>query len=354
MKRSLSPRSARLGPLTRCTIAVTSLLVASAARAGDEDEKDKIIIKVATVAPEGTPWSELMDGVKNRIKKDSGDKVKMKLYFGGRLGGEKETAREAREGRVQMWGGSTAAMATIVPELYALEAPFLFDSSEEADFVLDNYVRAPAEKLLAQRGFVFFQWAENGWHGIALKGECLTNVASLKGKKIRSQEATIHLDTLKALGANPVEMAVPEVLPALTQGVVDGFSNTPLFTFAVSWYQGINSYTVTDHVYQPAIIAYSKKWFDKQPADVQKILLSNAREDEKKGRAGVRTLRDPLLENFKKAKITVCTVTPELRAELKQATAPIFEQYRKKAGKGGKPIYDAVLEGKKAWAAQKK
>lgn len=336
-------------------LGLTAFLFASPALAqGDADEKDQVIVKVATVAPEGTPWSELMDRVRKRIKKESGGKVKMKLYFGGRLGGEKETAREAREGRVQMWGGSTAAMATIVPELYALEAPFLFESAEEADFVLDNYVRPHAEKLLAQRGFVFYQFAENGWHGLALKGDCLTDLDQLKGKKIRSQEATIHLDTLKALGANPVEMAVPEVLPALTQGVVDGFSNTPLFAFAVSWYQGVSSYTVTDHVYQPAVIAYSKKWFDKQPSDLQKILLANAREDEKFGREGVRQLREPLLENFTKAKVKVCRVSPELRAQLKKATAPILEQYRKKSGKSGAPVYQALIDGKKAWAARGK
>jgi TRAP-type C4-dicarboxylate transport system substrate-binding protein len=277
----------------------------------------------------------------------------MKLYFGGRLGGEKETAREAREGRVQMWGGSTAAMATIVPELYALEAPFLFESSEEADFILDNYLRPHAEKLLAQRGFVFYQWAENGWHGIALKGDCVTGLASLKGRKIRSQEATIHLDMLKAMGANAVEMAVPEVMTALSQGVVDGFSNTPLFSFAVSWYQGVSSFTVTDHVYQPAVIVYSKKWFDGQSAEIQKALLANAREDEKSGRDGVRELRDPLLENFEKAKIKVCRLNAEQKQELKQATAGIFEAYRKKAGKSGKAVYDALMEGKKAWAAKK-
>lgn len=318
------------------------------ARAGEPET-----IKVATVAPEGTPWSALMDRVKKRIQTESGSAFKMKVYLGGRLGGEKETVRETREGRVQMWGGSTAAIATVVPELYALEAPFLFDSSEEADFVIDNYVRKHAETLLANKGFVLYQFAENGWHGLALKTGCARTPAALKGLKIRSQEAAIHLDTFKALGANPVEIAVPEVLPALQQGTVDGFSNTPLFTFAVSWHQGVKSFTVTDHVYQPAVIVYSKKWFDKQSKEHQALLLSNVEADTKFGRDGVRGIRDGLLDNFRASKIEVCELSKEERDAYRKATESIFKTYMAKASKDGKAMLQAILEGKKAWAAKK-
>ncbi|MBI2376539.1 MAG: TRAP transporter substrate-binding protein [Deltaproteobacteria bacterium] len=312
------------------------------------------IVKVASVAPADTPWSELLDRIKERVNAGARDKLKMRPFFGGKLGGEKETIRETREGRIQMWGGSTAALATIVPELYALEAPFLFESSEEADFVLDNYLREPARKLLEEKGFVLYQWAENGWHGIATKTKCVKTPADLMGLKIRSQEAQIHLDTFKALGANPVEISVPEVLPALNQGVVDGFSNTPLFTFAVSWYQGIKFYTVTNHVYQPAALVYSKKWFDKQPKEVQTLLMSSPADDEKFGRKGVRELQGPLLDNFRNSQIEVCELTSDQRDSFKKATSKIFETYRKKSGDSGKPIFQAIAKGKAAWAEKQK
>jgi TRAP-type transport system periplasmic protein len=314
----------------------------------------EVVAKVGTVAPEGTPWSELMKRMKNRFKKDSNDKIKLKLYFGGRLGGEKEMVRETREGRLQIFGGSISAVATIVPELYVLESPFLFESDEEADFVLDKYAKPHVEKLLAAKGFTFFQFSENGWHGIALKDRCVKTLADLKGKKVRSQEATIHLDTFNALGANPVPMAVPEVLPALQGGIVDGFSNTPLFAFATSWYQGVKFYTVTDHIYQPAVIMYSKRWFDAQPKDIQKVLLDGADGDTEFGRKGVRGIRDGLLDNFTKSKVEVCKATPELKKEMAAATSKIFGTYQKKASKEGAPLFEAILRGKTDFKKQKK
>ncbi len=310
---------------------------------------DKIKIKLGTVAPEGTPWSELMKRMKRRFKKQSDKRIKVKTYFGGRLGGEKEMVRETREGRIQLFGGSVSAIATIVPDLYVLEAPFLFDSSEEADFVLDKYAKPHVEKLLERGGFKFFQYSENGWHGLALKNTCVKSMDDLKGKKIRSQEAKIHLATFKALGANPVEMSVPEVLPALEQGTVNGFSNTPLFSFATSWYQGISHYTLTNHIYQPAMIIYSKKWFDKQPDDIKKILLDGVKGDQEFGRNGIRSIRQGLIDNFTKSKIEVCKVSPKLKAEMVKATSGIFGQFCKEASPQGKKLCAAIVAGKKAY-----
>ncbi|MCB9648172.1 MAG: hypothetical protein H6730_16435 [Deltaproteobacteria bacterium] len=93
-------------------------LLAGPARAGDAD--GQFVVKVGTVAPDGTPWSELMKPrVKKRFWEESADKISaLKVYLGGRLGGEKAMARETRRGRIQLFGGSTAALATIVPELY--------------------------------------------------------------------------------------------------------------------------------------------------------------------------------------------------------------------------------------------
>lgn len=325
-----------------------------AAALANADNAEKVVVKVGTVAPDGTPWSELLKKMKRDMKKAfkaDGLKLKTKIYLGGRLGGEKEMVRETREGRLQMYGGSVSSLATVIPELYILEAPFLFASDEEADFVLEK-VRPEVEKLLSKRGFVFYQWAENGWQGVALKGGCMTSLADLSDKKVRSQEARVHLDTFKALGANPVEMAVPEVLPALKQGVVDGFSNTPLFAFATSWYQGVDSFTVTRHIYQPGVIVYSKKWFDAQPENVRASLLIKPREYEAFGRRGVRAIRQGLLDNFKREKMDVCEVSEELHQQMKDATAAVFTKYQKNASRAGKPLVKALMAAKKAWKSR--
>jgi len=307
---------------------------------------DQIVAKVGSVAPEGTPWAEWLGGVRTRMQTDTGGKLKLKEFLGGKLGGEKEMVEETRNGNLQIFGGSAGAIASYVPELNVFELPYIFESDAEADFVMDK-VRDQVAQLLSKRGFVMIMWAENGWHGYGTKSKCLATPDDMKGLKMRSQESFIHLETYKAFGASPVEMGVPEVMGALQTGTVDGFSNTPLFSFATSWYKGIKFYTYTKHIYQPALLVVSKKWFDKLPDDMKKAVLR--RDDEAKGIAGVRALTEPLLENFGAADVKVCKLTDAQRKVWAEKAKPVWTIFGKKS-KGNKAILDAVLKAKAEFA----
>ena len=121
---------------------------------------------------------------------------------------------------------------------------------------------------------------------------------------MRSQESPVHISTWKSFGAAPVEMGVSEVLPALRTGLVDGFANTPLFTFATGWYQGIEYYTVSRHLYQPGVIVYSKKWFDTLSADTKKKLTeTDMAGGQKFARKGFSAIDKALIVYFSKAGI---------------------------------------------------
>ena len=50
----------------------------------------------------------------------------IKPFLGGALGDENQTVGECRRGAIAMWGGTTGALATSVPEISVLELPYLF------------------------------------------------------------------------------------------------------------------------------------------------------------------------------------------------------------------------------------
>jgi TRAP-type C4-dicarboxylate transport system substrate-binding protein len=322
-----------------------STLLAALLFAGAASAEEPIVMKAGSVAPEGTPWADWLEGVRKRLDKDTGGRLKVKVFLSGKLGGEREMVDDAKKGALQMFGGSIGAVASVhAPELNVFELPFIFESDAEADFVM-NALRERTTKILADKGLVMGMWAENGWHGYGVKGKgrCLTSPDSLKGLKMRSQESEIHLNTYKAYGASPVEMPTPEVLAALQTGAVDGYSNTPLFSFATSWYSGIDTFTYTKHIYQPGVLLYSKKWFDGLPADIQAILLR--RDDEAAGFKGVRQLTGPLLENLKAADKQVCTLTPEQTKAFAERSKPVWDTFAKKS-KANKEMLDLVLKAK--------
>jgi len=313
-------------------IAVAALLHANPAL-GEEPKKAEFVLKVASIAPDGTPWSEHLNVWKSKIEKDSGGRIKIKTYWGGILGDENVTVGETKRGAISLFAGSVAALSSGVPELSVLELPYLFRNLDEVDHVLDDVLFQDAKALLYERGFVLLFWHENGWRSMATSFGFVHSPSDLKGKKMRSQEADTHLEMYRAFGASPVPIAATEVLSSLQTGVVDGFDNTPLFAFASSWYQGVKYFTVTRHIYQPGILVMSRKSFEELPADLQGLITRDPAKEAAKGRAMVRALTPMLLENFKAAGVGLEEITEAERAAFELAAKPVHAWFTKTKSK---------------------
>jgi TRAP-type C4-dicarboxylate transport system substrate-binding protein len=195
---------------------------------------------------------------------------------------------------------------------------------------------------LREYGFELYAFAENGFRNFATKGVCIRKPADLATLKMRSQESWVHEETYRALGGNPVRIAVPEVLQSLESNNVQGFDNTPLFAFAASWHGPIDHWTVSDHIYQPAVIVYNKPWFDKLPSDLQQVLVRNGAEESKVGRKGVRKLHPKLVKNLEAAKISVCRLTADEKRVFAEKTKSVHQLFRKRVGKKGASLLDLV------------
>ncbi len=326
------------------------LLAAAVSTAAVGEQEEPIVLKVASIAPDGTPWAEQLRDWKRRLEKASGGRLKIKTYLGGALGDENVTVQETRRGAIQVFGGSTAALASSVPEIAVVELPYLFRSEDEVDYILDEVIFDDVSRILEERGFKMLFWAENGWRSMATRFGCITKPEDLKGKKMRSQESDVHIEMYRALGASPVPIAATEVLSSLQTGVVEGFDNTPLFAFASSWYQGITHFTLTRHIYQPGIVVMSMKTYEALPDDLKKIVTGDPRAEAVKGRKGVRALGPLLLENFGNAGKTVCPFSEESRKAFAERTRVVRDHFRKKRGKRAAQLLDKI---EKALAARR-
>jgi TRAP-type C4-dicarboxylate transport system substrate-binding protein len=316
------------------------------------------VVKLATVAPPGTPWANQIKQYKKRLAAETKDlpvKLKLKAYLGGALGDEIQTAEACKRGTVQCFAGSIGALASAVPELEAIELPYLFSSKQtkanghitiNADKILDVTVHERIEQLLWKAGFKLLFLAENGFRSIGSTFP-IAKLADLKGKKMRSQEAQTHLDTWRALGAAPVPIAVTEVLSSLQTGVVEGFDNTPLFAFAASWHMGIGHFTLSEHIYQPGIAVASRKFWDSLDPALQGILIGAEAERIEftlDGRDAVRRMGPQLVENFRTAGITVNELGALERTAFIGAAVKAQDAFAKRTTSEGKALLKAIKD----------
>lgn len=319
-----------------------SLLMTSSTLA----KKNEFLYKGATVAPPNTPWSKLLKHYKKGVRKGSDKRIKAKVYVGGTKGDEQSIVRQVAKGTLQFGGVSMGAMAILVPELDIFELPYLFTSFDEVDRVLDT-VRPDVEALLEAKGFKLIMYSENGFRSFGTKRP-VKSPADLKGVRMRAQPSQSHLAMYEALGANAKSISVAEVLPALNTGAVDGFDNTPLFTQAASWHQAITHYTVTAHIYQPALLIVNLKFYESLPDELRSILIPSDRSLEKRGRKGIRALDPLLLKNLEAQKIVVTHLSDDERAAFKTVTRSAWDKRLSAASPAGKALFKAIQAAKTA------
>jgi TRAP-type C4-dicarboxylate transport system substrate-binding protein len=322
------------------TLLVLSLVLVGPAVAEDPE----FVMEVGTVAPSGSPWANQLKEFKTEVQKATDGRLKVKLRLG--RGNERSLARRVQMGSMQAFAGSVGGMSSIVREANVIESPYLFENFAVADKALDDpEVTRQVKQVLANRGLIFGIWGENGYRSYFSKQK-IRKPEDMKGIRFRSQESLVHVETYEAFGATPVPIDNGNTLMSVQTGVVDGFDNTPLFAMAGSWYQGLKDgerhIFLSRHCYQPALLVYSKKWFETLPKEFQEVITDLDHELTVMGRDQVRQIEPVLLKNLKRYGYDIYEPTPEELVAFKEKQKGVADRVAKEMGPAGVALLKAI------------
>ena len=322
------------------TLLALSLVIVGPAVAEDPE----FVMEVGTVAPSGSPWANQLKQFKTEVQKATDGRLKVKLRLG--RGNERSLARRVQMGSMQAFAGSVGGMSSIVREANVIESPYLFENFEVAYKALDDpEVTKQVKQVLANRGLIFGIWGENGYRSYFSKQK-IRKPEDMKGIRFRSQESLVHVETYEAFGATPVPIDNGNTLMSVQTGVVDGFDNTPLFAMAGSWYQGLKDgerhIFLSRHCYQPALLVYSKKWFETLPKEFQEVITDLDHELTVMGRDQVRQIEPVLLKNLKRYGYDIYEPTPEELAAFKAKQKGVPDRVAKEMGPAGVALLKAI------------
>jgi len=157
------------------TFAAVGLLAARGSARADE-------LRIATLAPSGSPWMEVLDKAQGEIKDKTAGRVTLKYFEGGSQGDERDFVQKIKLGQLDGAAVTAVGMSMIDESIRVLELPMMFQSAEELDYVADNmwpYFQAKFEK----NGYKLMDRGEVGWIYFLSKTEVKT-LADLKGLKL--------------------------------------------------------------------------------------------------------------------------------------------------------------------------
>jgi TRAP-type C4-dicarboxylate transport system substrate-binding protein len=340
-----APPFSRAGRALRGALAAAALLLAPlagpAARAQDAGGATEL--KFGTLAPDNTPWSDILKSFKKNLQKATQGKVRVKLYLNGVLGDEAAMLQKMKFGQLTGGGFSTGGISTVVPALQIFEVPFLFDDDDEADYVMDNVLLDDMRAACEEKGLYLYIWAVNGWLDFGSKDRPLLGLDDLRGAKAFMQETDVQRAFWEAVGASPVPLPVPDVLSGLQRGMITCYTSTPIFASAAQWFTQTKHWTRSHQSYQPAAVVFDLKWWQGLPDDLRKTIISFGPDLQKAARKDVRGIDADILTEFKKSGIEIHDLSPDSRTALKKACERVPADLVK-AGDFKQETFDKVVK----------
>jgi tripartite ATP-independent transporter DctP family solute receptor len=259
---------------------------------------------------------------KQSVEKALPGKFNVVVHHSGVLGSETQVLQQIQLGTTQMAVCTTGPIEAFVPEVKALEMPFVFPSYEAADKVLDGPIGQELGRKFNKAGFVALAFLDNGFRNVTNSKHPVKTPEDLKGLKIRTMEAPTHMAIWRALGANPTPMAWP-IFTQLQQGVIDGQENPIAVIYAAKLIEAGQKYlTLTRHVYSALVFVANKSFIDGLSEADRKVIMDSARAAALQGRKFIRGNEAKQLAELKAAGMQV-EEKPDLAA-FRKATAPII------------------------------
>ena len=299
------PRLARTTSLL-LAIAILSLFSSRA--------QAQTIIKVATLAPEGSAWMNLFHEWGRNVEAHSAGKLKIKFYAGGVAGDERDAVRKMRLGQLSGAVVTAIGLGLIQSEVRVLELPMLIKNYAELDYVRDA-MSAEFSKKFAEKGYVLLGWGDVGPVHI-FSNTPIKSKADLNQTKMWAwTDDPLVKAMFKQLGSNGVPLGVPDVLTSLQTGLINACYGSPLSMVALQWYTKVKYMTSLQLSQAIGATVMSKEVFDALSPDLQKILVDDSKAMESKLLKTIRSDNDKSLASMKSSGIQVIETPPAMVKE---------------------------------------
>jgi TRAP-type C4-dicarboxylate transport system substrate-binding protein len=236
----------------------------------------QVVMKFATLTLNDVQH-EYIKVYKEELEKATGGRIKVEVYPAGQLGGAPRQTEGLRLGTIEAAIGPSELFFGADPRFQVLAMAGLFKNNEHARKAIDvPAFRQPIVDFTGPRGVLLQSLHVYDQQLFAYKTP-VTKLDDFKGKRTRVLAAEGEQAMVSALGGAPVPMSLPEVLPALQQGTIDGVSSV-MGVFVAFRYNDAAPHVLDTGLWALMPVALvSKVWFDKQPADLQKAIMDTGR-----------------------------------------------------------------------------
>lgn len=220
---------------------------------------------------------EYMKAYKDALEKATGGKIRVDLFPASQLGPFPRQIEGLRLGNIQALTGPFEFFVGIDPSFQTTSMAGLFKGNEHIRAVANKpEFRKIMEDIGDKKDITVAAFIVYDMQYFSFKTPA-TKLADFKGRRVRVLASEAEQAAVQSLGLASIPMALPEVLPALQQGTIDGVSS------GLSIFTTLRYYDAAPHMVETRLwgiltgVLMSKEWLAGLPADLRKQVLDTAK-----------------------------------------------------------------------------
>ena len=321
-----------------------STLVPNVARSQD------VTLRVHTfMPPVANPYKHFLIPWADKVGKDSKGRIKVQLYPAMQLGGKApQLLQQVRDGVVDIVWTLPGFTPGVMVKDEVFELPFIHRDTRSSVLALQDFADIHLKKELEPYHPLLLHVHAGS---LFMTKGAINKIEDFKGMKIRSPSRTGSW-IIEALGGTGVQLPLPELVPMLSKGTVDGAILTYEIAPAVKM-QELTDYFTTLSGSQPrmatTVFAFlmNKNKYNSLPPDLRKVIDANSGRNLAPFAIKVWDMidADGLKVMRTKSKNKFVALNAAETARFKTAVASVAERFKqevnKMGGDGAKVIADA-------------
>jgi TRAP-type transport system periplasmic protein len=280
------------------------------------------------------------------VRKETGGQLDVTVYpqNDGALIADPEILKQLQSGGLEFFVLNGNILSQAHPSSDIQGIPFAFTSSEQVTSLTDGKLGDLMRDGLASAGvyLIPFGCMENGFKHITAVSKPIRTAADLEGFRMRTPGGKLFVEFYKALGADPRIVGFNRLYQALATGEVDGQENPLVIAEENRLYEVCKYLSMTSHQWAGYNMIANNDFWRRLPAQIQEIVVRNAKTYVAEQRAFVRSANANLEQTLRRRGMLVNTVDVEsFRKRLKDAD--FYRNWRQSVGEQAWALMEAEV-----------
>ncbi|WP_022941911.1 TRAP transporter substrate-binding protein [Psychromonas hadalis] len=213
-----------------------------------------------------------------KLNTETDGRYKLTIYPNALLGDQRAALELVQNGAIQMAMVANPLVENYDKTFRVLGMPYIYTGSKHQEKVFTSGELDTLFSSTQKFGFEVLTAYTAGARSMYTKKAPVTNIADMKGMKIRVMQSNTMIKILDCMGGTGVPMSQGEVYTAIQQGVLDGAENNEITYADLKQYEVAPYFSATRHLMVPDLLIVSSDFISTMSEEDQVTLRRLAKE----------------------------------------------------------------------------